>query len=269
MGYPRTRAFADSYAVQLGRFTPGSFWPEQEQTYHYVTTVLFNFDRLGPWLPLYAAGFVAADRRSWPSWLGGILVLIGAVRAIAIGHCFWEHYFVMGIGALALLAAVSCLSLASASPGWRMQLALGAMLGLGLLPRIQPRYEADAKASFAPGVPNVPPAVIDYITRNTAPDDYILATQPGLYFFAQRKSALTYNSFLDEVIGTYPGSTDEERLARLLAQIRAHRPKIIYVYPELAARMVRHSQAVIQPLLQEGKYEQVQDHLYRLPSDSR
>jgi hypothetical protein len=264
-GYPRTRAFADTYAVQLGLFVRGSFWDEQRQNWAHLSAGFFNLTRLSAWLPLFAAGVLVTPRRRWPRMAAALLAVVGGAYAITIGHCFWPHYFVMGIGGLAACATVSCLDLTGATTSRRAQRAFGALVVVILLPQLLPRYEADVDRTFPPGPPNVSPGVLDYVVHNTAPDDYILATQAGLYFFAGRKSALTYNSFLDEVIATYPGANDDERLARLRAQIELHRPKIIYVYPAYLDRMKRHLDALVYPVVREGHYITVQDGLYVRP----
>lgn len=264
-GYPRTRSFADNYAVQLGLFVRGPFWDEQRQNWAHLSAGLYNLARLGPWLPLFAAGVVTVRPRRWPRLATASLALLGSAYAITIGHCFWVHYFVMGIGGLAVTAAVCCLNLVEGGGSSRAQLAYGAFAAAVIAPLLWPRYEADVVRISEPAQPNVSSAIIDYVVHNSSPSDYILATQPGLYFFAQRKSALTYNSFLDEVIPTYPGTNDDDRLARLRAQIESHHPKIIYVYPAYFERMRRHLDALINPIVRDGHYVTVQDGLYLRP----
>jgi hypothetical protein len=264
-GYPRTRAFADNYAVQLGLFVRGPVWDEQRQNWAHLSAGLFNIARLSPWLPLFAAGILMVRPRRWPRLIAAILGLAGSAYAITVGHCFWVHYFVTGAGGLALTAAVCCLDLAEGGGGRRAQRAYGVLAGAIIFPQLFARYDAEVVRTFEPAQPNVSPSVLDYVVHNTAPSDYILATQPGLYFFAKRKSALTYNSFLDEVIPTYPGTSDDDRLARLRAQIEEHHPKVIYIYPAYMERMKRHLDTLIYPVVHEGHYVSVQDGLWVRP----
>jgi hypothetical protein len=264
-GYPRARQFAENYAVQLGIFTPGPFRDVARQDWAHLSSVIFNLGRMGTWLPLFAAGLVAARGKRWPRLLAALLTLAGSAYAITIGHCFWSHYFVMGVGGLGVLAAVCCLELRAATASGQAQCAFGVLAGMAVALQLYPRYDADAHKVFLPAAPNVSPTVLDYVVRNTRPDDYILATQAGLYFFAQRRSALTYNAFLDELIHVYPGKNDDDRLARLRAQIEQHKPKIIYVYPAYLDRMKRELDALIYPVVQQGHYQAVQEGLYVRP----
>lgn len=262
--YPRTRAFADTYAVRLGLFVPGTFWAEQRESLSILNRMMYSVAGLASWLPLFGAGVMASKVRRWPRLLAGLLGICGSAYAITLGHCFWPHYALFGIGGLALFAILCCMELAlAANP--RTQGALGALVALILFPHLSERYDAAASRAYPPGSPNVSPAAVEYVKEHTAPNDYILATEPGLYFFAQRKSAVTCSSFVDEAISLYPGATDDERLAWLGAQIHKHQPKVVYIYPELVHRMTRHLDTVLYPFLKEEKYVEAQDHTYLRP----
>ncbi|HMJ54438.1 MAG TPA: hypothetical protein VK540_20290 [Polyangiaceae bacterium] len=263
--YPRVQLFANTYAVKIGGFVPGPFWSEQHQSWVRLNAVLYNLKALGPWLPLLGVGTLVARRSRWRRTLACILAVLGSAYAVTLGHCFWSHYFIMGIAGLAFCAVIACVAFAESIPSLRAQSALGAFVLFMLFPKLSERYEAAAAQTWAPAAPNVPLDVIEYVRQHTGRDDYILATQPGLYFFAERKSAVTYSSFVDDAICLYPGQTDEERLAWLASQIRTNRPKIVYVNPQIFQRGREHLNAVIMPFVAQNSYIKVQDGLYERP----
>ena len=265
LGYPRTRVFASTYAAAIHRFIPGTFLDEQRQTWGYLRAGLFNLAHLAPWLPLLIAGLLATKRRHLPRLACALLAFAGSVYAVSIGHCFWNHYFVTSVGGLALLAAISGLEIASLAPNpWMLRLA-GAIALATLLPSVGARYATDARWNFTPVRPDVPAALLDYISRNTGPNDYVLSSAPIVYFLTNRRGAITYNSFLDEVLPTFPGATDTERFAALRAQMQAHMPKVVYVEPLPSQRNRRHLDELVTPFLAANGYTLVQGQFYVRP----
>ena len=265
LGYPRTRAFAETYAVVIHRFVPGTFEEERSQIWRYLSADLVNLERLGPWLPLFIAGIFSTIRKHALRVTFGIVTAFGGMYAISIGHCFWKHYFIMGFGALALLAALSAFQIGAYTRDPRALRVVGIMTVMLLFPRFHTRWDDDVHATFKPAVPG-PAAVLDYITQNTRPSDYILSTAPGVYFYTKRKSALTYNSFLDDVIETFPGKTDEERIARMRAQLQKHMPKVVYIEPQYPARDTRTLAELVMPFIQDNGYTLVQPQVYQRPN---
>ena len=107
---------------------------------------------------------------------------------------------------------------------------------------------------------------MDVIKRNTTPADRIFTTGPPvLYPEADRISAVRESNIIDEILGSYEGKTDAERLRPIYDQLVKHRPKVVVLDPENGYRKARHYKALVIPYLTEFKYKKVTEYIYVRP----
>ena len=113
----------------------------------------------------------------------------------------------------------------------------------------------DAKYAGRPWSEPVPGA-FEFIRKNTVPSDRIFTTGPPvLYPETNRVSAVRESNIIDEILGSYEGKTDEERLRPIYLQLVKNKPKVVILDPENGHRKGRHMQALLIPFLTEFKYK--------------
>jgi hypothetical protein len=94
--------------------------------------------------------------------------------------------------------------------------------------------------------------LVAFIVENTAPSDRIFTTgTPLLYARTDRLSALVESAISDEMLPSYDGATDAERLRPLYRELVENRPKVVFLDPEHEYRKRRHLTALVFPFLRE------------------
>jgi hypothetical protein len=114
--------------------------------------------------------------------------------------------------------------------------------------------------------PEPVPELLEFIRQNTTPADRIFTTGPPLlYPKADRISAVRESNIIDEILGSYEGDTDEEKLRPIREQLERNRPKVVVLDPEHVARKGRHYRTLMMPFLTEHNYQKIRENLYLRP----
>jgi len=214
----------------------------------------------GIWIWIIAGvGAIAVvwDQRTRPHAPFILGLLLFSFLAVCPGLLFREHYFIVMLPAVALLAgiavstAIKTLSLRSESRLWRYAPVLVFVLALGWCFYAQRDLLLDNNLTatsrkiyggnpFPEAIP-----VADYIRRHTAENDTIvvLGSEPEIYFYAHRHSATGY-------IYTY-GLMEEQRYAlqmqqQMISEIESVRPEsLVWVNVNASWLPHEHSEGLI------------------------
>jgi hypothetical protein len=265
-----------SYCVLLGRFQPtGSALRDLPGQWKIVHDNFFNFATFGFVAPAFAASIVFLARRSIPLLVLGCVSIAGGLYTTTASHCFWAHYYVMaqtGIFFFLFLgvdAASAPLRRAPPAVGQWATLAFVVALGLPIYQRYDSEKEEWDRMGHHMPVPPFSesiPGEIAFVKENSSPQDRIFTSgPPGIYFQADRVHAARDSTFMDEVLLTMRGDTDEEKLQSRRDELRRTMPKIFILDPERSVRKVRITRALFMPFLEEFKYNQVGPYYYVRP----
>lgn len=226
-----TFAYARQYGSQISlREAPGVFWTQAPNV-------------IRPALPLWllaAAGLVVLvwKRRNSEAVLFASAFFLCSFLAVCPGFYFREHYFILVLPAVALLAgaAVSI----SANEFTRREnlkfrrfipmLVFAASFGYALWQQSEFLFEMDpvtaCRAEYGPNpFPEAIP-IADYLKAHSSPTSTvaILGSEPEIYFYAHRHSATGY-------IYTYPLMEDQPYAAKMqqemISEIERARPQYI------------------------------------------
>jgi hypothetical protein len=227
---------------------------------HLLMSVFPNIMGPGIWIWLIAAvGAIAVvwDQSTRPHAPFVLGLLIFSFLAVCPGLLFREHYFILMLPAVALLAGIAVttgirtLSRRSESRLWRYAPVLVFVLALGwcfyaqrdLL--LEKNLTATSRKIYGGNpFPEAIP-VADYIRRHTAENGTIvvLGSEPEIYFYAHRHSATGY-------IYTY-GLMEEQRYAlqmqqQMISEIESARPEsLVWVNVNASWLPHEHSEGLI------------------------
>lgn len=259
-----------SYCVILGVTHPtGSKLGDLEAGWRKVRNSLLNEIALEYLSVLVVPGALFALRRSKPLFFSLALAAIAAIWAPMASNCPWAHYNTMTMAGILLVIVVGVDSikdvLRAADPLIRTGAITGALLMVVFHGQGDFSREWSAHYTRPPWWEPIP-GVLSFIREHTSPTDRIFTTgPPGLYVQANRLGATRESTFVDEILGSYEGKTDEERLKPIRAELMKNRPKVVVLDPENAHRKGRHTRALIMPFLNDLHYQKVTDNLYVLP----
>jgi hypothetical protein len=265
--YPRIfRDPRTSYCVALGIAHPDDGF---DVAWTHIRNVFFNQGVLGYLLPLLIPGAIFALRRS--VWLLGTMAfaIAGGLWAGVATNCMWIHYCVMSMAGVlyALVVAGDSLRWPLASTSrlvrWGTSVASVGVVAWSLAPT----FMQDYRAKFVRVPWQEPQAgLLKFIASHTGPNDRIFTTgTPQLYAQADRVSAVVQTNIIDEIILSYEGSTDEERLRPIYEQLVKNKPKVVFVDPEHEDRKSRHLRTLVYPFLHEFHYQAINPRLYLRP----
>lgn len=260
-----------SYCVALGIPHAATRWGALQLAFPRERASFLNEGVLGYLLPLVAAGAVFAFRRSRALLLVMVLASLGALWAPTATICQWVHYYNMSMAGLifVLVAGVDSMQepLARSDGSFRAAVGLAALLIVAMHGGNDIQGQWEAKYSRAPWSEPVP-GVLSIIKKYTTPADRIFTTGPPiLYPEANRISAVRESNIIDEILGSYEGKTDEERLRPIYEQLVKHRPKVVVLDPENIARKGRHYRVLMMPFLTQFKYDKVAENIYVRPGN--
>lgn len=258
-----------SYCVALGIPHAATRWGNLKLAWPKILTSFLNENVLGYLAPMVAAGAIFAFRRARGLFVVMLLASIGALWAPTATICQWVHYYNMTMAGLifVLVAGVDSMteSLRGADRAIRWGTSLAAFLIVALHGWADFAKQVDAKYVRPPPFEPVPGA-FDFIRKNTVPSDRIFTTGPPVvYVQTNRVSAVRESNIIDEILGSYEGKTDEERLRPIYLQLVKNKPKVVILDPENGGRKGRHMKSLIVPFLTEFKYRKITDYLYLRP----
>jgi len=239
-------------------------WPRERAAF-------LNEVVLGHFMPLVAASVLFVFRRSKAFLLVLVLVTLGALWAPTATLCQWVHYYSMSMAGLVFILVAGADSmqqpLQRTERSFRIAVGLAAVLMVWLHAGGELQAQWGVHYARAPWTEPVP-GVLDFIKRNTKPTDRIFTTGPPvLYPEADRISAVRESNIIDEILGSYEGNTDEERLRPIYQQLVKNRPKVIVLDSENLYRKKRHIKSLMIPFLAEFKYQKINLNLYVRPGN--
>jgi hypothetical protein len=231
--------------------------------------VFVNDRVLGHLLPLGVPGLVMVYRRSKLLFGLALLICVAGLKASTVGNCPWRHYYTMAISgiAFALVAGVDTVSKALRSAGSSLGTSFGVaavvVAGFHVSPDIaRLRKEHHERATL--GEPQ--DGLLKFIAENTTKTDRIFTSgNPMLYVQTDRLSAVRESSFGDELLASYPGKTDEEKLRPIFDELARNKPKVVFLDPEYEDKRVRFNKAMLMPFLDQFHYKKIGDRLYLRP----
>lgn len=239
-------------------------WPRERSAF-------VNETVLGHFGPMLAASVLFAFRRSKMLLLVMVLVSLGALWAPTATICQWVHYYNMTIAGLIFVLVAGLDSMRE--PLQRTDGAFRGLVGIVSLSivlmhggnEIEDQWRAKyARPPWAEPVPGVLSIIKDY----TKPTDRIFTTGPPvLYPEADRISAVRESNIIDEILGSYEGRTDEERLRPIYDQLVKNKPKVVVLDPENIQRKTRHYRALLMPFLTKFKYQKIAENVYVRPGN--
>jgi hypothetical protein len=261
---------AKSYCVVLGLAHPTGTWlGDQAVAWAKTRTYFVNEVTLGSWTLLVIPGAIYALRRSKALFFMMFLVAVAALWAPTATNCQWVHYYNMTMAGLLVVMVAGLDSikgaLAAADPLIRRAGTASALL-LVLL-HWQPNLSREWSAHYRRPTWHEPvPGILKFIKDHTKPTDRIFTTGPPvLYPQADRVSAVRETNIIDEILGSYEGKTDEEKLRPIYQQLAKNKPVVVVLDPENASRKRRHMKSLIIPFLTDFKYKRIDEYIYLRP----
>jgi|HubBroStandDraft_1064217.scaffolds.fasta_scaffold02206_6 hypothetical protein len=258
-----------SYCVALGIFQPSTPLGEFGVAWDKARAAFVNETVLGYLAPLAVPGAVFVYRRSIGLFVTMALACAGALVAVTASKCQWVHYYNMTMAGIVfvLVAGVDSMKGAIRASHPRVGIAASVAAVTLLFFHIDPEFDRERLAEYHRLPWREPvPGVMAFIAQNTAPSDRIFTTGPPiLYAQADRVSAIRESNIIDEILGSYDGSTDEERLHPIYLELVKNKPKVVVLDPEHGNRKVRHNRSLVLPYLAEFHYQKITDNIYFRP----
>lgn len=266
------RNFADRYCIDVGRFPKVSGLAVIPPSWAMLHDQLYNVNHLAFVMCLGFALLVLLARRRAANgrWvdvsIAIIAVLLGMV-AVSIGHCFWRHYFLMGMIGLVLFSVLGAEALSSYLVGKQQRTSVAvaiALLGLLVFVAREPARAAFTFNVASDSTPEIAPIVVETIEKHSKPGDYILVTEtPLVYVVMNRKSSLPIAFFLDDILPYDPTL----QIDSLREKLEARLPKVFYMGNKYYARQTTYRLLLFEPLLAEHDYVKVSEGLWYLPEE--
>jgi len=265
-------AYSKSYAYQLGWFPKNPAIGEGWESWRRLRETYVNAAHLGVFVPLFVAAIVLWRGRRKLIGVSALAAAAGALYAVTVGHGFAAHYYIMAMTGMFFLAVLGMVAVdaeaTKAGPRLRswVGLATAALAFLTLWPRFS--EERDKLQTYQPQPPPVTKADVAFVIEHSKPEDRIWTLgEPLLYVYSDRLSAVREPNVIDELIGLFPGETDEERLAGERAELIRNRPKLVVYGDDTQAysRKQRYIHALAQPFVTEFGYRKIATNVYERP----
>jgi hypothetical protein len=263
---------AKSYCVLLGNFRPtGSLVADLPAQFEKIHHAFFNYKTLGFLWALIGVGIPRLWARARLLLAMTLVTVACGLYAATFSHCYFGHYYVMAQTGVCFCLFVAADSFSSASLQPWLRRGLLAVVALTIAIPVGSRWLAQQRALrgtriVAPPVLEPLPGISDFVARNSQPTDKIFTSGPPLlYVLTNRLHGSRYSAYIDEVLATLPGTTDEERLADRRANLVRSMPKIMVLDPEHGPRKSRHNAALFMPFIREFNYQQVGPHYFVRP----
>ncbi len=280
-----------SYCVALGVARPNTALGDLQVGWGKITLRFLNARVLGYLTPIIIPGAIFAFRRSMLLFAVMVLALVGALWAFTATNCHWMHYFNMSMAGVIFILCAGADSMkagpaetaaaeneaagegGAGGPPWRLiagRLIRAGVCLAGLLMLVS-HSGSDFATQRATQYHRQPwpepvPGLLEFIRQNTTPADRIFTTGPPLlYPKADRISAVRESNIIDEILGSYEGDTDEEKLRPIREQLERNRPKVVVLDPEHVWRKGRHYRTLMMPFLTAHSYQKIRENLYLRP----
>lgn len=264
-------AYTENYAYQLrwgSRNPPGG---QLAEMYRRLRSVYVDAIHLGVFIPFFAALLTLPGKRKWVA-LGAAVTFAASLYAVSIGGGYAARYFIMAMTGTFFCVALGAMALDTftSRAGRDVLLWAGLVCVAIALSTTWARFGAEWKnyASYKSPPPLVLQSDIDFVHAHTSPGDKIWTTDdPLLYIYTNRPSAFRGGIVLDEIIGYYPGNSDEERLSVIREGLVENRPKLVVFGNTMvsARRKKRYTRALVMPFLRDGGYIRLNDRFYKRP----
>jgi len=267
------RAFAANYCIDIGQFPRVSGWSVLLPSWEKLHGALYNFRHLAFILSLWIALLLLARRRanSRLRWIEPALALLAVVLgmiAVSIGHCFWVHYFLMGMMGLVLLSVISAEALSLFLSEAHAVASVAVFAGLSALLFFVAQDATRRVLAQEPMFQHAPwdAILLQTINQHSKPGDYILTTGgPLLYVDQNRKSPLGLNFFVDEILSYVTTKNRVLQMAVLRKNLENHLPKVCYFPGWVRSRQEKFRELLFDPLLLKYNYTRVNDSIWYLP----
>ncbi len=234
--------------------------------WRHVHALFFNLRILGYLLPVALPGAFFAFRRS--RWLFATIAaaIVAALWAAVATNCRWVHYCVISMASILYVLVVAADSLKGPLAGARRSIRFGAtaLAVLATTWALIPGLVHELLADYS-RIPWQEPerGLLNFIAANTKPSDRIFTTgTPALYVQSERLGATVESQFLDELLPSYPGSTDAERLRPLYEELEKNPPKVVFLDAAHAEHRRRHLETLVLPFLLNHDYIVVDAHVF-------
>jgi hypothetical protein len=260
-----------AYCVMFGRFTPVDTVSDLRAQFKEIRAEFLNVGKLGYLLPFAALYPIFVVRRSKLLALAGLLTLVGALWAFTASKCQWPHYYNMTMSGLFFVLVLGVDSMNRRLSSFRANRVAGWLLFASVFVVVWPRFDKETNRHdvrhFANAYAEPIPGVLEFIEKNTTPQDRIFTTgAPALYVQANRLSAVRESAIVDYVIYGYPGNTDEERLSGLKEQLERNMPKVVVIEPVYESSRQIHMDVLIKPFLERHAYKAISDRIWLRPN---
>ena len=272
-----SRTFAANYCIDVGRFPRVSGLSVLLPSWRMLHDRLYNFNHLIFVTVLWVALLLLMWRRpkSTPRIADLVIaltaVLMGMV-AVSVGHCFWQHYFLMGTTGLMLFSVIG----AQAVSTYLRELSrrASAFAFIGLFSIFLFVAGGSIRVMFAEAythrVVSWDPLVLETIDEHSKPGDYILATEgPLIYVATNRKNAIPVAAADDSLLPYLGAESPSLQIDSLRDQLERNLPKVCYFAgPSFRSRQEMWHELLYDPLLRKHHYVQVNGRLWYLPGPS-
>jgi hypothetical protein len=263
------RAFAANYCIDIGQFPRVSGLSVLLPSWKMLHAVLYNFRHLAFVLALWSGLLVLIHRRVGRVELAiaSLGVVLGMI-AVSVGHCFWAHYFLMGVPGLVLLSVIGAEALSAFLSEKGIAASVLAFAGLSTLLFFVGHGSTKIVLAQEAMFQHVPwdPLLIQTIEEHSKPGDYILTTEgPLLYVDLNRKSPLGINFFVDEILPYVTARNRVLQMEILRDNLEKHLPKVCYFPAWLRPRQDKYHELLFDPLLLKHNYIKVNEFIWYLP----
>lgn len=259
--------FAANYCIDLGVFPRLGLFGTLIESLGRLHGTFYNLSHFQLILPLVLLG-LWTHRRSRLIYLFTISLFMGGY-AVGTGHCFWKHYYLMGmIGALipALFGARALDTILKQLKPTAAKIVYLTLILL-ILDEMQLTTHRVLKQNFnlTPPVSQINPSLVEIVKTYSQPEDLILTLgPPGIYYTSDRMGPLNI-LFLDEVIDyLLPGRTDEERFLNSNTRLELKPPKVLHSPLTWRHRTQRAFDHLFLPFLLKNHYFKINEETWIL-----
>jgi hypothetical protein len=267
--------FAADYCIDIGQFPRVSGLAMVAHSWRILQDRLYDLQHLAFVVPLWVIAILLIGQRGkkiprlTELSIGLIAVVLGMV-AISIGHCFWQHYFLMGITGLVLLGLTGADALTgylTAKERRHKWLVCAASFGAFLFVAWTPTRPMLGPAPL-PKLVSWEPIVTETIEQRSGPNDYILATEgPLIYAVLNRKIPIPVIGADDGILPYMAIENPQLQMDALREQLERNLPKVCYFAGWYRPRQKLWHELLYDPFLAKYHYVQVNDRLWYLPED--